>query len=766
MRQKTLRGKTRILLWIVLPVLVVGGAITILLIAYLTPPMVSFLNRHFQSNLRLASNLGMRVCETHFNYLLELRLEADVEMNLALQNEALQEIKGISDQIPPVHLMVTDSQGQVQVCSLDLGADAIALKPLAIGSDAVVDLSLHGEPVKAHHRYFPFWGWRIISFIRQADYIRPIAMAKRIVYLGTIGVLLSVLLTLVIVFQRFVNQPLQRLIQATQTVAQGRYQRIPSWRPDEIGQLVQAFNAMVEGLEKKGIEVKNLLERLRLSEHRFRTLFESAPMGIGVATLDGEFWESNRSLLTLLGEKPGSGGPPLHLERIQAESGDFDRILAQLKQAGGILQNHETRWKRADGRDFDVRLTLSRIRLGPTDVLVIIAEDITEQKQLEARLQQRQKMEAIGTLVGGIAHDFNNILSIILGNIELAIADIPEWDERHELLQEVRTASIRARDVVRQLLAFSQKVPEKREPLDLGALVTEALRMMRATLPASIRFETDIDEGTAPILADPTQLHQLLLNLCANAGDAMNEHGGVLKISLSNVRLGPDSPGPGLEPGDYVKLRLSDTGQGIPPGDLKRIFDPYFTTKEVGKGSGMGLAVAHGIVQRHRGKIQVHSRLGQGTAIEVFFPALEGPLPTPAEPGPSLSRGSGRILFVDDEPGVIRLHQQGLERLGYQVESTPDPRQALQWVQRDPGRFDLLVTDMTMPDMSGDQLVREVRAIRRIPVILCTGYSQRINAETAHAMGIQTYLEKPVSPEELARAVQQLIEDPPPAESR
>lgn len=631
MSPKTLQGKTRILLWIVLPVLVVGVAISILLIAYLTPPMVSFLNRHFQSHLRLASNLGMRVCETHFNYLLELRLEADAEMNLALQNEALQEIKGISAQIPPVHLVVTDSQGRVQVCSLEPGPAAIALEELAIGADAVVDLRLAGEPVKAHHRYFPFWGWRIISFIRQADYTRPIAMAKRIVYLGTMGVLLSVLLTLLIVFQRFVNQPLQRLIRATQKVAQGRYQRVPSWRPDEIGQLVQAFNAMVEGLEKKGIEVKNLLERLRLSEHRFRTLFESAPMGIGVASLDGEFRESNRSLLSLLGEKPGAGGPPLHLERIQAEPGDFDRLLGQLKQAGGVLQNHETRWKRADHTAFDVRLTLSRIRLGQADVLVIIAEDITEQKQLEARLRQRHKMEAIGTLVGGIAHDFNNILSIILGNIELAIADLPQWDERHELLQEVRTASIRARDVVRQLLAFSRKLPEKREPLDPAALVSKALRMMRATLPASIRFESDIAEAVAPILADGTQIHQLILNLCANAGDAMSEHGGVLRVSLSNVRLGPDPPGPGLGPGDYVKLRVSDTGPGIPPGDLKRIFDPYFTTKEVGRGSGMGLAVAHGIVQRHGGKIQVHSRLGQGTAIEVFFPAMEAPLPAPAE---------------------------------------------------------------------------------------------------------------------------------------
>ena len=397
-----------------------------------------------------------------------------------------------------------------------------------------------------------------------------------------------------------------------------------------------------------------------------------------------------------------------------------------------------------------------------------IVVDITERKQaeeertrLEDQLQQAQKMEAIGTLAGGIAHDFNNILAIILGNAELATDDVPDYNPASESLKEIRLASIRAKDMVQQLLAFSRKSEEESKPLKMSPIIKESMKMLRSAIPTSVEFEQHISDDPCNILGDPAQINQIMMNLVTNAADAMFEEGGLLEVTLEKTFLQEEKICFDwvLSPGAYVTLKVRDTGEGIDPGVMDRIFDPYYTTKEVGKGTGMGLSVIHGIVKSHGGGVRVESKLGEGTLFEIYFPALEKISEEEKKPEGQIKEGSEKILFVDDEESVVKLNHQLLERLGYQVQSTTKPLEALEWFKADPDQFDVIITDMTMPRLTGDRLAAEVLKIRpQMSVIICTGYSERMSTEKAEALGARKYLEKPIDLLNLASSLREVIE--------
>lgn len=387
-------------------------------------------------------------------------------------------------------------------------------------------------------------------------------------------------------------------------------------------------------------------------------------------------------------------------------------------------------------------------------------------KEKDAQIRHIQKMESIGRLAGGIAHDFNNIISIILGNAELAIDDTPEWLPAREFLNEIKTACLRAKDVVRQLLNFARKSESNREPLEVNLIVSETLKLIRASIPATIEIRTDITEDPHTILADPTQIHQVLINFCANAAHAMRETGGLLEVTLNNVEFGPSDslPQPDMKPGHYVRLAVQDTGHGIPPQYLNKIFDPYFTTKEVGEGPGMGLSVVHGIVKSHEGVITVQSEVGRGTLFEVFFPVIHPEKLSGIPNKEAAPTGDETILLVDDEAILVKMLRMMLERLGYRVEAFQKATEALDRFRAEPDHFKLLITDMTMPDMTGDQLANEIFKIRPgFPVILCTGYSDRINEEKARALGIRGYLEKPINKSRLAKTIRNALKTAFPA---
>ena len=391
-----------------------------------------------------------------------------------------------------------------------------------------------------------------------------------------------------------------------------------------------------------------------------------------------------------------------------------------------------------------------------------LKDRLQEEKQLKRELMRTEKLRALGQMASGIAHDFNNILAAILGYAELAVYDLSEEHiARHSIDQIVR-AGYRAKDLVKQILAFTRKSEEKRIPLNLRAVVEEAIGLIRASVPSTIEIRQELESAPETVLADATQVHQVLMNLCANASHAMRENGGTLEVTLQSavVSSGEAVFCPDLRPGSYVRLSVVDTGHGMDQATIDRIFDPYFTTKEKGVGTGMGLAVTLGIVRSHGGAIAVVSDPGKGSTFHVYFPSTEDATDEPVQNGGSeLSRGTGRILFVDDEKHLATLGKQMLERLGYTVHMSTCPLEALDEFRSSASSYDLVVSDVTMPKMTGDELAQRIKELNpRTPVILCTGFTERISERDAETLGVTALLAKPLMMGELAAAVRRTIE--------
>jgi PAS domain S-box-containing protein len=407
-------------------------------------------------------------------------------------------------------------------------------------------------------------------------------------------------------------------------------------------------------------------------------------------------------------------------------------------------------------------------RKGEPTYLGGVAIDISERmkteeakQELEIRLLQTQKMEAIGTLAGGIAHDFNNILSAIIGFTEMSLMDIPPESGVSANLEKVLRAGGRARDLVKQILTFSRQAQMDPKAIQLQPIIKEALKLLRASLPATLKMDAII-EPAGTVMADPTQIHQLVMNLCTNARDAMENIEGTLTVILESAVLGVEEAAryPRLTPGNFCKLTVCDTGQGIPSHIMEKIFDPFFTTKGEGRGTGMGLAVVHGIVERIGGAITVNSTPGEGACFIIFLPVIEDQPSAILPASLKVPGGSERILFVDDEPFQTDLGRQMLGRLGYSVQAFTRSSEALKAFEADPQAIDLLITDMTMPEMTGDELARRILTIRPdLPIILCTGYSERITEEAAEDLGIRGFVMKPVVISELALLLRGILDD-------
>jgi PAS domain S-box-containing protein len=448
----------------------------------------------------------------------------------------------------------------------------------------------------------------------------------------------------------------------------------------------------------------------------------------------------------------------------EAQSASFARLVAS-SDVGAVHRRHEIHAQRRDGQRLIVEVSISPVyRGGVATTFSAFLRDVTaarrdeeSQRQLEARVRQVQKMEAIGTLAGGIAHDFNNILTGILMNLDLAQHDLAPEHPARESLDEIALASRRAADLVGQILTFSRQREQERAPLHLEPVVIEALRLLRASLPSSIEIRRRAPRDRSMILADASRIHQIVMNLGTNAAHAMAEHGGVLDVTLETVVVDAAEAirRPDLREGRFVRLTIADTGRGMERVTIDRIFEPFFTTKAPGEGTGLGLSVVHGIVRAHDGVIAVTSEPGHGTTFQIHFPVHELRTPAYGMPAvPRLAAGRERVLLVDDEPAVARSSARILERSGYRVTFHTDPAEALAAFRERPPSFDLVLTDLTMPGMNGLELARAVLALRpRLPVLLMSGYVDEATLATAQALGVREVLLKPVMPGELAEAV-------------
>ena len=390
-----------------------------------------------------------------------------------------------------------------------------------------------------------------------------------------------------------------------------------------------------------------------------------------------------------------------------------------------------------------------------------ICRDVTELKRLEVQLVQAQKMESIGTLAGGIAHDFNNILFPILGYTEMLLEDIPETSRHREKLEQVSASALRAKDLVRQILTFSRQELGELKLMQIQPVIKEALKLIRASIPATIDIFQDIPSECGPIKADPIQIHQVVMNLATNAYHAMQEKGGELKVILREVFIsGQEVLSPEMKPGQYNCLTVSDTGIGMNKQLIEKIFDPYFTTKEKGKGTGMGLSVVHGIIKGMEGAMEVTSTPGKGSEFHIFFPVAEDVTQDHKLVSPALLQGGNEhLLVVDDEVSIVRMVTDILQRLGYRITAKNSSLEALKTFEADPYKYDLVMTDLSMPKMPGDELAFELLKIRSdIPIILNTGFSEQITPDLARRMGIKGMLRKPVLRTEMAELIRRLLD--------
>jgi PAS domain S-box-containing protein len=423
--------------------------------------------------------------------------------------------------------------------------------------------------------------------------------------------------------------------------------------------------------------------------------------------------------------------------------------------------------RRNDGTNYDVEVKISPVYgLAIISAYAVVIRDLTNEVRLERQLLQAQKLEAIATLAGGISHDFNNILAAIITNTEMALDQVTEGTDLQEHLSIIMKAGFRARNLVRQILTLSNQGEKERQPVRMGLIAKECLKLLRASLPATMDLSYRPGENLGMVLADPTQIHQVIMNLCTNAADAMRE-GGSLEIMIDNIDLPANEPAgdPHLPSGAYLRLTVADNGHGMDRRTMERIFDPFFTTKGPGRGTGLGLSVVHGIIKNHQGGITYSSETGKGTTFYVYLPRIER---EPEGEGSEELRGAApvgkeRILFLDDEEDIVFSMQRMLEGLGYEVVAGTDSREALEVFRAQPDRFDLVITDQTMPQLTGDKLAREILCLRPgMPILLCTGMgavgSRALNDDQICALGIREVLRKPLERSELAAAIRRALE--------
>ncbi|MCP4693982.1 MAG: response regulator, partial [Desulfobacterales bacterium] len=524
--------------------------------------------------------------------------------------------------------------------------------------------------------------------------------------------------------------------------------------------LVEGYNEMVSALQAQEAVRLRAMEAIRESEERYRGFFEDNLSGAFISKPDGELIAYNPAFARIFGFESAADVKEIGFNALYPDPASYSDFLDLLRRERR-LEHYEGMMRGMDGATINTLENIIGVFDDHGDLMEIRGYliDVTDRKQLEGQLRQAQKMESIGTLAGGIAHDFNNILTSILGYSELALFDLPGGHPALEKVKEILRAGERARELVKQILTFSRQGERSRRPVFMHLIVKEVYKMLRSSLPSTIDIRLDVTPS-GKVLADPTSIHQVAMNLCTNAFQAMRESGGVLGVRLAPVTIaaGEAEKHAGLSPGPHVLLTVSDTGPGMDRTTLERIFDPYFTTKKKNEGTGLGLSVVHGIIKSLDGAINVVSAPGEGAVFDVYLPRTDVDEEDEIAFSRDVPGGRERILIVDDEKDVIRVEGEMLERLGYKTTACNSGVAALQTFRDDPFAFDLVITDFTMPTMTGDKLTVELLKIRPdIPVILCTGFSQAVNEKAALSIGVRKFIMKPITIEKIAIAIREAL---------
>ena len=595
--------------------------------------------------------------------------------------------------------------------------------------------------------------------------------------LGAVALsLFALAMMLSITLRRAISEPVQALAATARDVTRLRdyRRRVSSEGSDEVGQLARDFNAMLDAVEERERALEQSEETARRQLIEIESIYANAQVGLCVIDRQLRYVRINKQMM----EMSGHAADALIGRSIEESTPELAKVLApicrQVLATGEPVSNIEySSPGRSDGRHRYWTGSHHALldEVGNIIGVNVAMHDITDRKRaneeraaLETQLRQSQKMEALGTLAGGIAHDFNNVLTAISGNAQLAIEDLAADHPATTSLYEIKRATGRARDLVRRILAFSRPEQNIQHLIDLRPVVEEALRLLRATVPRMIEIRLEAEPDLPAVMADATQVHQLLLNLGKNACDAMQDHGGILTIRLASEHVDSllQSPSPELLPGSYLRLSVEDTGTGISPELIERVFEPFFTTKGHGEGTGLGLSVVHGIVRGHHGAIRVRSNPGTGTVFDLYFPAAERQAEDARKATSATTAATGRgehVLYVDDEEQLVDLVTRMMERMGYNITGMTSPIEAIDAVRADPKRFDLVLTDLGMPGMSGMDLAEELLQLRPdLPIIITSGYVRTEDARRAEQIGVRDVVMKPNTVAEIGQLIRDRLD--------
>ncbi|MBW1938997.1 MAG: response regulator [Deltaproteobacteria bacterium] len=520
---------------------------------------------------------------------------------------------------------------------------------------------------------------------------------------------------------------------------------------DESGEVQGSFALITDITERKRVE-----EALRESEEKYRSMMEAMDDAAYICSHDFRVEYMNPAMITRIGH--GAIGKPCY-EVIHGLDGKCPWCVTEEVMQGEHIKIEIASPK--DDNSYNVSCSPIFHADGSISQLAIF-RNITESKEMEQQLQQAQKMESLGTLAGGIAHDFNNVLSPMMGYAEIILDDLPEDSPHRKNITTILQGAKRARDLVKQILTFSRQVDQKLKPTKVQLIIKEVLKLIRSSLPSTIEIKQNVSNKCGLVMADFTQIHQIAMNLMTNAYQAMEAEGGELEVTLKEVELGVDDlTDSSMTPGAYVCLIVADTGPGMDQSAISHIFEPYFTTKESGKGTGLGLAVVYGIVKSYQGEIRIYSGPGKGSAFHIYLPIIKTQVETEKTKAVTpVQKGTEQILLVDDEEPIVSMESEMLERLGYQVVARTSSPDALEAFRASPDKFDLVITDMTMPNLTGVQLSQKLLEIKSdIPIIICTGFSTKVDGEKAKAAGIRGYVMKPVVKSELAEKIREVLDE-------
>ncbi|HIJ78150.1 MAG: response regulator [Desulfobulbaceae bacterium] len=605
----------------------------------------------------------------------------------------------------------------------------------------------------------------VIGTLAIYDTMQPINDTRKMMitiqFIVTIVVLVAVYF-LSALLQKLISDPIISLAETTRVITENHDYSVRAIKvsKDEVGVLVDSFNAMLVQIEKSD-------SALRSSESRFRNLVDQAVDSFFLLDMAGNVLDVNQRASDSLGYPRNA--------LLNLTFRDFDNLAAvsveRAKPWTNSLPDHpltqESEFRRKDGMFFPVELRMGLLDIDGEQTVMVLARDISERKEeqaekrkLENQLIQSQKMESIGTLAGGIAHDFNNILTAILGYAELAKQQANS-EGLTVKIDAITKAGWRARELVKQILTFSRQTVTEKSAVEIGPIIKEALKLLRASIPTTIEIREHIDSQCGTVFANPTQVHQILMNLCTNSYHAMREKGGVLGVTLDTMEINTmEKAAFNLVPGHYLRLIVSDNGSGMDTATQERAMDPYFTTKPKGEGTGMGLAIVHGIVKSLDGHLSIYSEPGKGTTVKVYLPIVKKAesVSDQWEELP-IQGGNEHILIVDDELTITNLEKEMLETLGYKISVCNNPNEALSKYRQQPQDYDLIITDMTMPHMTGAELAKAILAIEpHQPIILCTGFSDIIDETIALKLGIRKFLTKPVTMGEFSTAIRAALQ--------